>query len=132
MVQKIISVRLVPGFRKKSFLVDHLQDTKKLNLLESDTWERIHEFFITERRCVSIVFAIKKKMQYYLDGCKFRIITDHNPLRCLRSNVISNTRLVYWALALQPCDFGIKHRSGKSHKNVYTLTRCAIEETGLD
>ncbi|GFV02427.1 retrovirus-related Pol polyprotein from transposon 17.6 [Trichonephila clavipes] len=65
----------------------------------------------TEKECASIVFAIKR-LHYYLDGNSFLVMTDHNPLAWLNRNVSSNPRLMRWALALQPYNFRIVHRSG--------------------
>ncbi|GFW49541.1 retrovirus-related Pol polyprotein from transposon 297 [Trichonephila clavipes] len=76
----------------------------------------------TEKECASIVFAIKR-LHYYLDGNSFLVMTDHNPLVWLNRNVSSNPRLMRWALALQPYNFRIVHRSGKSHKNADSLSR---------
>ncbi|GFS76701.1 retrovirus-related Pol polyprotein from transposon 17.6 [Trichonephila clavipes] len=42
----------------------------------------------------------------------YLIMTDHNPLVWLNRNVSSNSRLMRWALALQPYNFRIVHRSG--------------------
>ncbi|GFW19673.1 hypothetical protein TNCV_1605641 [Trichonephila clavipes] len=38
-------------------------------------------------------------------------MTDHNPMVWLNRNVSSNPRLLRWALALQPYNFRIVHRS---------------------
>ncbi|GFW08844.1 retrovirus-related Pol polyprotein from transposon 297 [Trichonephila clavipes] len=81
----------------------------------------------TEKECASIVFAIKR-LHYYLDGNSFLVMTDHNPLVWLNRNVSSNPRLMRWALALQPYNFRIVHRSGKSHKNADSLSRsCRLD-----
>lgn len=80
----------------------------------------------TERECASIIFALKK-LHYYLDGQKFKVITDHNPLVWLRSNAGSNPRLMRWSLAIQPYDFQVIHKSGKNHKNADCLSRSVIE-----
>ncbi|GFW79091.1 retrovirus-related Pol polyprotein from transposon 17.6 [Trichonephila clavipes] len=79
----------------------------------------------TEKECASIVFAIKR-LHYYLDGNSFLVMTDHNPLVWLNRNVSSNPRLMRWALALQPYNFRIVHRSGKSHKNADSLSRSSV------
>ncbi|GFX72293.1 retrovirus-related Pol polyprotein from transposon 297 [Trichonephila clavipes] len=76
----------------------------------------------TEKECASIVFAIKR-LHYYLEGNSFLVMTDHNPLVWLNRNVSSNPRLMRWTLALQPYNFRIVHRSGKSHKNADSLSR---------
>ncbi|GFU09452.1 retrovirus-related Pol polyprotein from transposon 297, partial [Trichonephila clavipes] len=83
-------------------------------------------FCTTEKECTSIVFAIKR-LHYYLDGNSFLVMTDHNPLVWLNRNVSSNPRLMRWALALQPYNFRIVHRSGKSHKNADSLSRSVID-----
>ncbi|GFY01510.1 retrovirus-related Pol polyprotein from transposon 297 [Trichonephila clavipes] len=57
----------------------------------------------------------------------YLIMTDHNPLVWLNRNVSSNPRLMRWALALQPYNFRIVHRSGKSHKNADSLSRSVID-----
>ncbi|GFW77606.1 retrovirus-related Pol polyprotein from transposon 17.6 [Trichonephila clavipes] len=80
----------------------------------------------TEMECASIVLAIKR-LHYYLDGNSFLVMTDHNPLVWLNRNVSSNPRLMRWALALQPYNFRIVHRSGKSHKNADSLSRSVID-----
>ncbi|GFW42666.1 retrovirus-related Pol polyprotein from transposon 297 [Trichonephila clavipes] len=80
----------------------------------------------TEKECASIVFAIKR-LHYYLDGNSFLVMTDHNPLVWLNRNVSSNPRLMRWALALQPYNFRIEHRPGKSHKNADSLSRSVID-----
>ncbi|GFX94295.1 retrovirus-related Pol polyprotein from transposon 17.6 [Trichonephila clavipes] len=80
----------------------------------------------TEKECASIVFAIKR-LHYYLDGNSFLVMTDHNPLVWLNRNVSSNPRLMRWALALQPYNFRIVHRSGKSHKIADSLSRSVID-----
>lgn len=76
----------------------------------------------TEKECLAIVFAIKR-LQCYLDGQKFTVQTDHNPLVWLRTNASTNQRLMRWALALQSYDFEVKHRPGKSNQNADGLSR---------
>ncbi|GFT13630.1 retrovirus-related Pol polyprotein from transposon 297 [Trichonephila clavipes] len=83
-------------------------------------------YCMTKKECASIVFAIKR-LHYYLDGNSFLVMTDHNPLVWLNRNVSSNPRLMRWALALQPYNFRIVHRSGKSHKNADSLSRSVID-----
>ncbi|GFX95084.1 retrovirus-related Pol polyprotein from transposon 297 [Trichonephila clavipes] len=57
----------------------------------------------------------------------YLIMTDYNPLVWLNRNVSSNPSLMRWALALQPYNFRIVHRSGKSHKNADSLSRSVID-----
>ncbi|GFV28747.1 retrovirus-related Pol polyprotein from transposon 297 [Trichonephila clavipes] len=74
----------------------------------------------TEKECASIVFAIKR-LHYYLDRNSFLVMTDHNPLVWLNRNVSSNPRLMRWALALQPYNFKIVHRSVLSDESRFQL-----------
>ncbi|GFT06676.1 retrovirus-related Pol polyprotein from transposon 17.6 [Trichonephila clavipes] len=83
-------------------------------------------YCLTEKECASIIFAIKR-LHYYLDGNSFLVMTYHNPLVWLNRNVSSNPRLMQWALALQPYNFRIVHRSGKSHKNEDSFSRSVID-----
>ncbi|GBN98746.1 Retrovirus-related Pol polyprotein from transposon 17.6 [Araneus ventricosus] len=76
----------------------------------------------TEKECLGIIYAIKK-LHHYLDGQPFKIETNHNPLVWLQSNVGNNQRLMRWSLALQPFNYTIIHRSGKSIKHVDALSR---------
>lgn len=61
--------------------------------------------------------------QYARDRRKFKVVTDHNTLKWLRTNVSSNPRLMRWALALQPYDMEIIHKAGKNNKNAYSLSK---------
>ncbi|GFV05394.1 retrovirus-related Pol polyprotein from transposon 17.6 [Trichonephila clavipes] len=57
----------------------------------------------------------------------YLIMTDYNPLVWLNRNISSNPRLMRWALAVQPYNFRIVHRSGKSHKIADSLSRSVID-----
>ncbi|GFU00572.1 retrovirus-related Pol polyprotein from transposon 17.6 [Trichonephila clavipes] len=65
-------------------------------------------------------------MEHWMES-EEEVMTDHNPLVWLNRNVSSNPRLIRWALALQPYNFRIVHRSGKSHKNADSLSRSVID-----
>jgi hypothetical protein len=80
------------------------------------------KYCTTEKECAAIIFALKK-LHYYLDGRKFQIITDHNPLVWLKRNASSNDRLFRWTLALQRFDFEISHKAGKNNQNADALSR---------
>ncbi|GFX45734.1 transposon Tf2-6 polyprotein [Trichonephila clavipes] len=77
----------------------------------------------TEKECAAIVYAVKK-LNCYLDGQqKFIIQTDHNPLVWLKTNAGTNPRLMRWSLALQPFNFEVIHKPGRSHANADALSR---------
>lgn len=79
-------------------------------------------YSVTEKECAAIIYGIKK-LKPYLDGQKFVIETDHNPLVFLKTNAGTNQRLMRWALALQPFDYTVKHRPGKDISHVDGLSR---------
>ncbi|GFY42744.1 retrovirus-related Pol polyprotein from transposon 297 [Trichonephila inaurata madagascariensis] len=77
----------------------------------------------TEKECAAIVYAVKK-LNCYPDGQqKFIIQTDHNPLVWLKTNAGTNPRLMRWSLALQPFNFEVIHKPGRSHANADALSR---------
>ncbi|GFW00960.1 retrovirus-related Pol polyprotein from transposon 297 [Trichonephila clavipes] len=75
-----------------------------------------------ERELAAIIFGLKR-LKHYLDGQKFIIETDHNPLRYLNKMGSTNPRLQRWALSLQPFNFEIKHKPGRLHGNADDLSR---------
>lgn len=75
-----------------------------------------------EKECLAFIFAIKH-FHCYLYGRKFKLITDHAPLRWLMNTKEQTGRLARWSLALQQHDFEICHRPGTAHKNADALSR---------
>ena len=103
--------------------VDDKQNEHPILYLSKKFSNSERKYCTTERECAAIIYAIKK-LHFYLDGHQeFLIQTDHNPLTWLKSNSNSNSRLMRWALALQPYNFKIVHRKGTLHKNVDVLSR---------
>ncbi|CAJ0945859.1 unnamed protein product [Ranitomeya imitator] len=66
-----------------------------------------------EKECLAIVWALQR-LQPYLYGHTFTVVTDHNPLRWLNAMCGTNGRLLRWSLALQQFDFTIEHKRAKS------------------
>ncbi|GFV35471.1 retrovirus-related Pol polyprotein from transposon 297 [Trichonephila clavipes] len=80
-------------------------------------------FCTTEKECAAMVYAVKK-LNCYLDGQQtFIIRTDHNPLVWLKTNAGTNPRLMRWSVALQPFNFEVIHKPGRSHANADALSR---------
>ncbi|CAI7795349.1 unnamed protein product [Closterium sp. NIES-53] len=50
----------------------------------------------------------------YLQGRRFTLVTDHQPLLWLMSNQMLRGRNARWAMRLQEFDFEVKHRPGKT------------------
>ncbi|TYJ52350.1 hypothetical protein B9479_007044 [Cryptococcus floricola] len=78
----------------------------------------------TELECLGIVWAIKKLIPY-LEGSKFTVVTDHSALQWLFDFKGTNRRILGWSVELQPFreDMTIRHRQGRLHSNVDSLSR---------
>ncbi|GJP83892.1 hypothetical protein CLOP_g13993, partial [Closterium sp. NIES-67] len=59
----------------------------------------------------------------YLQGRKFTLVTDHQPLLWLMTNQTLKDRNARWAMHLQEFEFDVKHRPGKDLQHVDGLTR---------
>ncbi|GFX05533.1 retrovirus-related Pol polyprotein from transposon 17.6 [Trichonephila clavipes] len=68
-----------------------------------------------EKELPAIIFGLKR-LKHYLDGQKFIIETDHNPLRYLNKMGSTNPRLQRWALSLQPFNLRSNTNLGGSMK----------------
>ena len=79
-------------------------------------------YSVTEKECAAIIYGIKK-LRPYLDGQRFTIESDHNPLVWLKTNAGNNQRLIRWALTLQPYNYTVVHRPGKDIQHVDGLSR---------
>ena len=84
--------------------------------------DREKNYSTIERECLAIVFGIAK-FQYYLMGKEFILEVDHKPLIYLNRIKGSNSRLMRWALALQPYRFRIVHIRGCDNLGSDILSR---------
>ena len=75
-----------------------------------------------ERECLAIVWAIQK-FQSYLYGREFVLETDHQPLVYLQRAKVTNSRILRWALSLQPYRFKIECIKGSENVGADYLSR---------
>lgn len=54
-------------------------------------------------------------LRYYLQGHQFILEMDHRALQWLHKMNDANMRITGWYLALQPYNFTVKYRPGKSN-----------------
>ena len=59
----------------------------------------------------------------YLQGRRFTLVTDHQPLEWLMNNQTLRGKNARWAMILQEFDFTIRHRAGKLQQHVDGLSR---------
>ena len=63
--------------------------------------------------CISSVFV----------GEEFVVVTGHKSLEWLQRMKGDNSRLTYWSLNLQPYQFEVQYRPGKTNSNADGLSR---------
>ena len=63
------------------------------------------------------------KFKYYLYGKQFVLEVDHKPLVYLNKFKGENSRLMRWALSLQPYRFTIVHIPGRDNVGADLLSR---------
>ena len=84
--------------------------------------DREKNYSTIEKECLSVVWAIDK-FKYYLLGKPFALEIDHKPLIYLNKVKGSNSRIMRWALGLQPYRFQIVHVKGKDNLGSDWLSR---------
>nr|KAG5702720.1 hypothetical protein BaRGS_013357 [Batillaria attramentaria] len=75
-----------------------------------------------ERECLAVVWAIGK-FELYLYGREFVLQTDHGSLQYLHQAKLTNSRLMRWALLLQPFSFRVQVIPGKENVGADFLSR---------
>ena len=64
-----------------------------------------------------------KSFRQYLFGCKFTLISDHQPLKWLMQSPSLAGKHMRWAMSMQEFDFDIQYRPGPQHVNVDVPSR---------
>ncbi len=72
-----------------------------------------HKYLTSERELLAIVFAVEH-FDFYM---RFKVITDHQPLRTLLTSDNMSARLARWLSRLQLFEFEIEYRPGKNQGN---------------
>ncbi|XP_062590636.1 uncharacterized protein LOC134252230 [Saccostrea cucullata] len=75
-----------------------------------------------EKECLGIIWSVQK-FHRYLYGREFILETDHHPLVYLNKTKLVNSRLMRWALSLQPYRFRIRAIRGKDNVGADYLSR---------
>lgn len=82
-------------------------------------------YSVTERELLAIIFALEK-FRPYVEGAKFKIITDHYSLLWINRIKEPSGRLARWAVKLQQFDFDIEHRKGSLNVVADALSRAYV------
>ena len=73
-----------------------------------------HNYIITEKEFLAVVYAINK-FQHYITGYEVFIHTNHSSIRFLMNNPITNGRITRWLLLFQEFNITIVDRPGKEN-----------------
>ena len=84
--------------------------------------DRETRYSTIERECLAIIYAVSR-FYYYLLGQEFILEVDHKPLVYLSNLKNSNSRLMRWALSLQPFKFRIVYIPGPDNLGADLLSR---------
>lgn len=88
----------------------------------SDEESRYHSY---ELETLSIVYALRR-FRVYLQGIRFKIVTDCNALVMTLNKAELNPRIARWALEFQNYDYVTEHRPGVKMQHVDALSRSEI------
>jgi len=80
------------------------------------------KYSTTEKEALALVYAIQI-YKPYLFGKRFKVFTDHKPLKSFLKQNSLNDRIERWKLALQDMDFEIEYKPGKENKGADALSR---------
>ena len=75
-----------------------------------------------EKECLALVWV--EKFKIYLYGKRFIIESDHEPLKYMKSFKNSNSRLMRWAISLQPYKYTVVYIKGCENVGADLLSRC--------
>ena len=79
-------------------------------------------YAVVEKECLALIWAVKK-FQSYLYGVEFVVETDHQPLVYINRTKHENSRVMRWALSLQPYRFRICSIKGQDNVGADYLSR---------
>ncbi|KII70617.1 Retrovirus-related Pol polyprotein from transposon 17.6 [Thelohanellus kitauei] len=75
-----------------------------------------------DRECLAILWGIRK-FRHYLYGSHFTVMTDHNPLKYLKSMKDPHGRRARWIMELEEYSFTINHIPGRKNVVADALSR---------
>lgn len=81
---------------------------------------KLHSF---ELEALSIVHALER-LKVYLQGIRFKIVTDCNSLKLTLQKKEVNPRILRWSLVFQNFDYELEHRKSENMRHVDALSRC--------
>ena len=91
--------------------------------------EAEQKYSVVEKEALGLVWAVNH-FRVYLLGRPFTLITDHCPLKWLKSFKDPTGRIARWLMILSEYQWDIEHRKGREHGNADGLSRRRTEGAG--
>ncbi|MBW0557333.1 hypothetical protein O181_097048 [Austropuccinia psidii MF-1] len=78
----------------------------------------------SQMECLCLVWALEK-LNYFLEGCVFEVITDCTAVKSLLNMKTPNRHMLRWQIAIQEyrANMTIVHKDGNFHKDSEVLSR---------
>ena len=89
------------------------------------------KYAVVEKEALGLVWAVTH-FRVYLLGKPFVLITDHCPLKWLKTLKDPNGRIARWIMTLSEYQWDIQHRSGKENANADALSRQPVGIANAD
>eukprot|EP00112_Aurelia_sp_Birch-Aquarium-sp1_P012429 Seg2613.2 transcript_id=Seg2613.2/GoldUCD/mRNA.D3Y31 product="Transposon Ty3-G Gag-Pol polyprotein" protein_id=Seg2613.2/GoldUCD/D3Y31 len=89
------------------------------------------KYAVLQKEALGIVWSLKH-FYPYLYGRHFTIVTDHRPLKWLKTMNAPNNLFARWISEIQAYDFDVIHRPGKLHGNADALSRYPVKDEVLE
>ena len=91
------------------------------------------KYAVLQKEALGIVWSLRH-FYPYLYGRHFVVVTDHRPLKWLKTMTAPNNLFARWISEIQGYDFSVVHRPGRLHSNADTLSRYPVagEDTAHD
>ncbi|MBW0513554.1 hypothetical protein O181_053269 [Austropuccinia psidii MF-1] len=82
----------------------------------------------SQMECLCFLCALKK-LNYFLEGCLFEVITDCTAFKSLSNMKTPNRHMLRWQIAIQEyrSNMTIAHKDGNTHKNEDGLSRWPLQ-----
>ncbi|MBW0521737.1 hypothetical protein O181_061452 [Austropuccinia psidii MF-1] len=85
---------------------------------------------VSQMECLFLVWELEK-LDYYLDGSVFEVITDYNSVKSLLNMKAPNRHILIWQIAIKEYRGNLTkvHKSGNLHNNAHGLSIWALANT---
>eukprot|EP00794_Sanderia_malayensis_P003906 gene3906-biopygen3342 len=113
----------------RRFIADYASRSKPLFKLYTDACDYgLGAVLAQETDDGEAVIAYASRILKPSEAKHFTIVTDHRPLKWLKTMDAPNNLFARWISEIQGYDFDVIHRPGKLHGNADALSRCPVQD----